>query len=132
MAATGTLVVTKAAVPPDSNGRDRGVTKITLAWTSDASGNVNTNPFAGLVGFLHQLKIVPGTGGTVPTASYGVKLVDVDTLDLLSGAGLAQSATVPLLIVFQNGLLLDGSTTLDLIITAAGNAKTGTVTLWIR
>jgi hypothetical protein len=122
--ATGSVVVTVTNY--------NTVTKYVIAWTSDASGNVNTNPIAVSLGYLQQLKIVPGTGGTQPTNAYGVKLVDQDGLDVLNATGLAQSNATPLLITFNPGIYTDAVETFDLQVTGAGNAKTGVVTLWVR
>jgi hypothetical protein len=110
------------------------VTRYKCAWLSDASGNVNTNPFSVKPGVLMQLKFVPNGGGTVPTDLYDITLSDTDAVDVIGGAGANLSATAG---VVKNALLgdvyfHDGQQQLDLVVTNAGNAKGGTVYLWVR
>lgn len=118
----------------------------TIAWTSDASGNVtgNTSDTWGLTastvyplkGNLRQVKFIPGSGGTQPTNLYDVTLVDSDGASLLVintvdyGANLSNSA--PLVTTMEVPIYLDASKTLDVRVANAGNAKTGTVQLWIE
>jgi hypothetical protein len=132
----GTLVVTSAAVAS-------GIDKYTLAWTSTAGGAVSGNPFDLKRGTLLQVKFVPGAGGTQPTNNYTVTLVDTDGLDVLAGVGTGVnlSNATPSLAVPYFGLAAtqkysryfhDATEQLDLVVAAAGAAKTGTVLVWVR
>jgi hypothetical protein len=131
----GTLVLTSAEVAS-------GVSKYTFAWTSTAGGAVSANPQSLRIGTLLQVKFVPGTGGTQPSNNYTVALNDTDGLDVLAGVGQGTnlSNATPSLKVPYFGVaptqvyspyFHDGSQTLDLVVAAAGAAKTGTVILWI-
>lgn len=134
--AVGVLAVTSAEVAS-------GITRYTLAWTSTAGGAVSGNPFSLRLGTLIQVKFVPGTGGTQPTNNYTATLVDTDGLDLLAGVGGGTnlSNVTPSLAVPYFGLAAtqkysryyhDGSQVVDLVVAAAGAAKTGTVILFVR
>jgi hypothetical protein len=61
--------------------------KTTIAWTSDASGNVNGLTFPMRRGFLRQVKFVPGSGGSAPTDLYDITITDPDGIDVLIGTG---------------------------------------------
>lgn len=133
LAATGTVVLTRTLVFSQ-------IHKVTIAWTSDGSGNVNTNPFTPPTGELLQVKFIPGAGGTQPTNLYGATLVDQDGVDVLDGNGASLSNTTSTVRTPLTGdgasgkthrFLIDGAETLDLQISAAGASKTGTVILWI-
>lgn len=133
----GTLVVT--AVGEISSG----ITKYTCAWTSSAGGAVSGNPFDIRKGCIVQVKFVPGVGGTQPTNNYTVALNDTDGVDVLAGIGqgtnlsnasskigvpyFGLSATLSYSLYYH-----DASEQLDLVVAAAGNAKTGTVIIWSR
>jgi hypothetical protein len=132
VSAAGTLTVTRA----DVGG---GITKVTLAWTSDASGAVSGNAFAVPRGELLQVKFKPGAGGAQPSDQYDLTLIDSDSVDMLAGVGgnLSNSAGALFAPIIGDGttkaqrVLLDGTGTLDLVVANAGNAKSGTVVLWI-
>ena len=70
-----------------------GITKYSIAWTSDASGNVNGTPVALKRGRLLQVKFAPTNGGTQPSNNYAATLIDADGVDLLAGKGAALSNT---------------------------------------
>jgi hypothetical protein len=70
MAGTAAVTVTKTA--------GSGLFKVSIAWTSDASGNVTGNAFAVHRGELVQVKFVPGAGGVAPTDLYDIVVVDTD------------------------------------------------------
>ena len=137
--AAGSVTVT------DQNFTDkasRPIRKISIAWTSDASGDVNGYPTSAfLSGQVVRVVFAPSAGGTQPSNLYDVTLLDGSGLDVLAGQGVnlsnsAASAVVP-------GVpLRDGTTTsvhpchiddqLELRVSGAGNAKTGTVVLYVR
>lgn len=124
--AVGTLTISTTTLP------DVRAVKYSLAWLSDASGAVSANPATFTGGILIQVKFVPDAGGTAPTTLYDVTLVDTDGVDYLAGAGANLSATVSTVVRPAAPLILDGTGTLDLVVSAAGNAKGGTVLLWIQ
>lgn len=127
----GSIVVTTA----DLGG---SISKYTVAWTSDASGNVSTNTFGLRRGRLLQAKCIPGAGGAAPTDQYGLTLLDSDGVDILMGLGAGRSATAGQVVPAPSGQgslsdmlrWFEGGTVTPTI-TAAGNAKTGTLILYV-
>lgn len=120
------------------------VTKWTFAWESDASGDADLNTQEAKLGFvsgtIERVVFIPD-GTDAPTTLYDVKINDEDGLDVLGGQGADLSATVANQV--QPGIpLTDGTTTsvapvtvnniLDLVVSNAGNAKKGTVVLYLR
>lgn len=118
------------------------VRKITMAWTSDVSGNVsgNLSPQA-VSGEILRVVTVPNGGGTVPTANYDVTLLDEHGLDVLNGRGANRSDTNPE--QFMPGVTVSDGTNngaapvavsgiLELRVANAGAAKGGTVVLYVR
>lgn len=129
LAATGTVTVTTKTLFGEANVR-----QYTIAWTS-ASGAVSGNAFSVVPGHLQSLKCVPGTGGTQPSDQYDVTLVDANGIDVLNGQGANLSNTTGLYLQFNPPFYFSGSggsQTLDLNVANAGNAKTGTCTVWIH
>jgi len=109
---------------------------VLVSWTSDASGDANSviSPF---VGEMLRVSFDPGTAS--PTASYDIVLNDSDSVDVLGGAGANLSATV----TSSQAVTIDGPGTddhlpcavtgkLTLVVSNAGNAKTGTMRLYWR
>ena len=116
-----------------SDSKLRSVRKFTLAWVSDASGDVNGVLTKPLSGIIHRITVVPDGGGTAPTTLYDVVLNDTEGVDLLNGKGANLSATVTTSVSpdFTGGnLAFDDA--LDLVVSNAGNAKGGKVILYIR
>jgi hypothetical protein len=124
--AVGTVTVTTTTLS------DIRCMKYSLAWVSDASGNVNTNPQTFRPGALIQIKFIPDGGGTAPTALYDVVLNDTNSIDYLGGTGANLSATVSTQTRVAAPLIYDATGTLDLVVTNAGISKGGTVQLWIQ
>lgn len=128
LGAAGTVTVTTA----DVGG---GVTRYSIAWVSTAGGAVSANAFAVARGELLQVKFVPDAGGTQPTDLYDLTLVDSNSVDYLAGGGANLSnATATVTVPKLNSSFrpfIDGTATLDLVVANAGNAKGGTVILWI-
>lgn len=128
--AVGTVTVTVASL---GNGR---VVKYTMAWVSDASGNVSANTSALSVvrpGYLQQVKFIPDGGGTAPTDLYDITLNDANAVDVLAGTGANLSGTLAKITRVAAPIYLDGTANmaLDLVVANAGNAKGGTVVLWV-
>ncbi len=111
-----------------------GITKYSVAWTSDASGNVNGTPVALKRGRLLQVKFVPTNGGAQPSNNYAATLIDADGVDLLAGKGAALSNTaasiaVPVISAVSPAFIDPGNFTPT--ITGAGNATNGRIDLYV-
>ena len=124
--AVGTVTVTTTTLG------DIRCMKYSLAWLSDAAGNVSTNPQTFRPGSLIQIKFIPDGGGTAPTALYDVVLTDTTGVDYLGGTGANLSATVTTQTRVAAPLIYDATGPLDLVVTNAGVSKGGTVQLWIQ
>lgn len=109
-----------------------GVTRYDVAWTSSAAGAVSGNTIAIRKGHVKMAEFRPGTGGTQPTDLYDAVLNDAAGVDWLDGQGANLSnATGAPLILFAPEPYYDGVAAMDLVISNAGNAKTGTFVLWV-
>jgi hypothetical protein len=111
-----------------------GVTKYSIAWTSDASGNVNSTPVALKRGRLLQVKFVPTNGGTQPSNNYAATLLDGDDVDLLVGKGAtlsntAASIAAPVVSSVSPAFIEPGNFTPT--ISAAGNVTNGRIDLYV-
>ncbi len=114
-------------------GGSKVVSKITIDWTSDASGNADLA--VNLFGFL--LKAVTDPGAAAPTDNYDITLVQ-NGVDMLSGM-LADRDTANTEIA--HGLVKNGTDIAPLppflagvhtfTVANAGNAKVGQVILYI-
>jgi len=114
------------------------VRTVTLAWTSDAAGAVNGTLTKMVSGEVLRVVYVPGSGGTQPTDLYDLTLEDANGVDVLAGKGANLSNVNKTQIC---PLIGDGTTTnqrnavdgtLELKVTNAGNAKTGTVVVYLK
>lgn len=127
--AAGSITVTR------SDGET--IRHVRLVWTSDAAGAVSgTTVHAS--GEIVRVVFVPGAGGVQPTDLYDATIEDADGLDVLAGKGANLSNANKSQIV---PLVGDGTTTaervavsgtLELKVAAAGNAKSGTVVVYLR
>lgn len=80
-------------------------------------------------GRLISAVFVPGTGGSQPTASYDAVLnVDSRTYDILNARGANLDNANPATQWVAMGTVTEG--VLKLVVSNAGNAKSGTVYLW--
>lgn len=127
--AAGTVVVTKTEYP---GLRSSNVVRYAIAWTCTAGGAVSANAFSTVKGKMLSYKFVPGTAADQPTDLYDVTLNDSDAVDLLGGGGANLSNATSKLTVLTTPVYLDGTQTLDLVVANAGNAKKGTVYIWIE
>lgn len=124
MAAVGTLTLTEEVFS--------SVKKITFAWTCDASGNVSgTSTTGAFTGEILRLVTVPAAAGSAPTDNYDIIINDEDGTDVLMGAG-ANRDTANTEQVLASSLGVVANDKLTLGISNAGNAKSGTVYLYIR
>lgn len=126
--AAGTVTVTTSEV----SSRSERLVRYTVAWTSDAAGDVTGNAFDVVAGRLVSIRFVPGTGGVAPDDLYDVTLTDGDVTDLLDGQGANRSATATSLVQWDPALFQDGSRTYDVVVANAGNANSGTVVILVR
>lgn len=105
--------------------------KYTYTWVSDGSGDVSgdTTTIVVATGDVVRIEIVPNGGGTQPTDLYDLTLLDSHGVDMLDGqaANLSNSAAAVLFTSFR----VDSSETFQLVIANAGNAKGGTLKLWV-
>jgi hypothetical protein len=120
--AVGTVTVT--VTRPES-----GVVKYSVAWTSTSGGAVSGNAFA-VSGQLFQVEVIPGSGGSQPTDLYDATMVNPRSVDFLIASGSNLSNSTGKVVQITPALYLD--TTLDLVIAAAGDTKSGTFVLWVR
>ncbi len=111
-----------------------GVTKYSIAWTSDASGNVNGTSIVLKRGRLLQVKFVPTNGHTQPSNNYAATLLDADGVDLLAGKGAtlsnaASSIAVPVVSSVSPAFIESGNFTPT--VSAAGNVTNGRIELYV-
>jgi hypothetical protein len=126
--AVGTTTVTVASIG------DGNIVKYTVAWVSDASGNVTANTAAMdvvRVGYIQQIKFVPDAAGTQPTDLYDVTLVDANAIDLLAGAGANLSNATSTQVAVTVPVYYDHTGTLEFKVANGGNAKGGTFIMWL-
>ncbi len=131
LALAGPLFAAGSIAVTSSFDTAQNVVRYDIAWTSDAAGAVSGNTLAIRRGRVIQYAIKPGAGGTQPTDLYDLVLNTVDGVDILDGKGANNSNTTAELGVFWPPIYYDATTALDLVVSNAGNAKTGTFTVWI-
>lgn len=110
------------------------IKKIKAAWTASnpggaVSGSATTEVYTGEV---VQIVTVPGTVGDQPTDQYDVTVLDDDGIDVISGAGGNRSNASTEQIQGLTSLGFVAGDHLAVTIANAGNAKKGTVYLYIR
>lgn len=128
MAAAGTI----GTVEREDIGS--GVTKVTIPWTCDASGNVTERAVALPAGTLLRLRTTPD-GTDAPTDNYDITLLDaVGGADVLGGVGANRSATLTQIAVPVEGTYfrpwIAGGDFYPTVANA-GNAKAGTIEVYI-
>lgn len=138
--ATESVVSTNGTTTLSAPTEDNGVRKVTINWTSDASGDVSSS-IKNVYGTLRRVVFAPVASAS-PTASYDIVINDITGVDVLEGAGANLSATaatdaVPLVATtVQSGTAYEGTKVvvagnLDLAITNAGASKQGLLTLYV-
>ena len=124
-----------------------GVRKYSLAWVSDAAGAVSGNSLTFPPGTVVLVEFEPDSGGTQPTALYDVDFLDAECVSMFSdgaaspasiGANLSNTASahrVPFIYGSAGATYvrawLHGGTGYQLTVAAAGNAKGGTVNIFV-
>ena len=122
-----------------NNPAFNGIQKIQWDWTADSvSGVIVASLVAGenpttqykFSGQLVRLITKPGTGDDAPSAGYDVTILDEDSFDVLMGAGLNRSATLPEQVLGSSLGTIQYST-LSLRVADAGVSNKGTVIVYI-
>ena len=104
--------------------------KIAFTWVSAADGTATGQTTKPYTGEIIRLVTVP-SGTAAPTADYDVAVNDEDTTDVLMGAGTDRhTSNTEQVLASSLGCVANDKLTLE--ITNAGNAKGGTVYLYIR
>lgn len=137
--AAGSVAMTPTSVPSGN-----GVVMYSMVWTSDAAGNVNGDNLLIGAGTIARVDFIPGTGGSQPTNLYNVDLLGTEGFSLFdNGAGTSIGATLSNVnasqqVPFVHGASttfvrswLHGGTGYQLTVSGAGNAKSGTVNLYL-
>lgn len=125
----GTVTVTRT---PLASPWGKLVEKISVAWTSDASGNA-TGTMTKLYGFVIKV-ITDPDGSAAPTDNYDITLVDENAVDALDGkladrdtANNEQVYPTPTSSAIPAFVCGDHTFT----VANAGNAKSGVCTFYI-
>ncbi len=116
----GTVTVTEARHDPN-------ITVITWDWLSDASGDADQATTYQVFGRLLFAVFDPDAAGTQPTDLYDVVINTEDGYDILAGNGANLSNAADVAVTDADGLGSVGYSTLDLVVSNAGNAKGGKV-----
>jgi len=119
---------------------DFNMKMVTLAWTSDAAGDVSvalsTEAMKLILGRdIQAVVTIPGAGDDAPTDNYDVYLYDSNSMDILGNAAMNRSTSATQIITPYVGAAYGYSPVYDnltLIIDVAGNANKGTVKLICR
>ena len=100
------------------------------SWTSDASGDVSGEDTKNVNGRV--LRWVTNPSATAPTSNYDIVVNDVDDIDIAAG-DLANRHTSSSEQVLTGGDAKDGAAfagKLSLVVSNAGNAKEGVLTMY--
>lgn len=137
----GTLVVTQSVI---GHALHDPVTKYSMSWTSDASGNVNGAgaQISVVTGTIVSVSFVPAAAADQPSDLYDVtfKCIEHNIADVFNGEGANLSnatSTDHVVFALQTGgtsfirKWLHGGT-YELNVANAGNAKKGLIDLYIH
>lgn len=132
----GSIVVTTT----DSGAK---VTKYSVVWTSDAAGAVSGNSFAMKSGTIVTVEFIPGTGGSQPSDLYDVDLEDAENIPIFDNGGGTSVGSNLSNVNGSHALPMHGLSTfqlfrrwhhggdVELLVSNAGNAKSGTVNIFV-
>lgn len=109
---------------------NQGIRSVTWSWTSDASGDANGTATKAIAG--QALRWVTNPGSAAPTDDYDIVVNDADGVDVAAGVlgnrdTTNSEAAYPAANTYH---VFDGQ--LTLVVSNAGNAKTGTLTMYYR
>jgi hypothetical protein len=113
-----------------TDARNEGITKIKFEWTSETNSatGTTTDVYSGQV-----LELVTDPGSAAPTDNYDVTITDADGVDVLAGQGADRDTANTEYVIHSDstplGVVADSQLTLS--IGTAGDAKTGTVYLYL-
>tara|TARA_Y100000310_G_scaffold317685_1_gene370830 strand:+ start:12806 stop:13168 length:363 start_codon:yes stop_codon:yes gene_type:complete len=111
--------------------RDYGTVKLLkCAWVSDASGDVSGTA-SSIVYDGKLLAVTTDPSATAPTDDYDVTVLDDNSMDVLLGAG-SDRDTANTEYLLEANLGAVAKSKLTVTVANAGNAKEGTVYIWIR
>ena len=132
---TATMVESVKIVGIGTGSKEAGIHTLGITWNSSSAGNV-TATIPAIDGVLMRVTFDP-SASAAPSASYDIVVNDVDSFDVLRGAGANLSATVttsPGIFATDAsyGYPMPINGALTLAVTNAGNAKTGLIRLYIR
>ena len=105
--------------------------KIIWEWTCTDAGVVTSQTSGVFDGKIIGLTTIPAAAPDNPTDNYDVTITDLQGHDVLLGAG-ADRGTANIEHVAETSLSGVAGSKLTLNIANAGNAKKGTIILWIR
>ncbi len=106
---------------------------ILLSWTSDAAGDASVATVA-IVGKVHRVTCIPD-GVDTPTNLYDVVLNDSDGQDVMAGGLVNQVNTGPDGAILANPCPVGigpGGDILTAVVSNAGNAKKGTIRIYVE
>jgi hypothetical protein len=110
------------------------VQRMELAWTSDASGDVDQKTPT-INGTILSWEFQPGSGGSQPSDLYDLTISDTVGIDLLVGLGADLSHTTANRIIpidSSSGLPFVVAEPLRVQISNAGDVKSGLIVLYWR
>jgi hypothetical protein len=102
------------------------VQKITVAWTSDGSGDATVSLDAhGLI-----YRVVTNPGATAPTANYDIVINDADGVDVMAAALADRHTSTTEQVTPSAPPAVSGA--LSVVVSNAGDTKDGTVVLYVK
>ena len=108
----------------------KNISRIDIGWTSASDGSVSVDTNA-VQGKITRVSFTSAySGGTQPTDQYDATLTDEHDYDLLASGGANRSNAAATTVVPTTPIAVDGVLTLN--ITNAGNAKSGTVVVYLE
>lgn len=111
--------------------KQRNLELIKFSWTSDAAGDVTETSNSEFTGKIIEVVTVPGAGGNQPTNLYDITLTDSNSIDVLHANGANRSNAANEYIIEANtGAVVNSKLTLT--VSNAGNAKQGTVYVYVK
>lgn len=110
--------------------RERNPALVKIEWTSATAGTVDA---AGSTTYRYTgiLSFVSFQPGTTPTDNYDVQILDENSNDILNGLGTDTDSAANAYKAAKDGLGSVVDSKLTLAIQNAGDAKTGTIYLYI-